>query len=233
MLPPEPEDIISPLFNFHRANYGESVTLPCNCPNCTAHEYYWFKQGLERPPQRLAKIYSLNDNGSIMGEFNNIRFSLDIKESNYQLKIANVKISDSATYYCLAKNKETSELCHSTTLSVKGSSFGVSASVYHSETIQEEEPETLSCTVQTLTCGAEHSVYWFRESEGTRPGLIYTQRGSTEQCLWKTKTQTPTCEYNLPSEKLNHSGPATYYCAVVACGHIVFGERNRVHMEGE
>lgn len=232
-LPSERDAVESPLFHFQLANVGEDVALSCSCRSINAFEYCWFKQGLERSPLFVTKIYSLNHNGSFSEQFNSPRFSVDIKESNYQLKISNLKISDSATYYCLAKNLKSAELCEGTTLSVKGSSFTISASLPRSKTIQPEEPETLSCTVESLTCSGEHSVYWFRESGASHRGLIYTQRGSNDQCVRKPKTQTATCEYNLPLEKLNTSNSGTYYCAVVACGHIMFGERDTMDIGRE
>ncbi|XP_075890147.1 uncharacterized protein LOC142893454 [Nelusetta ayraudi] len=175
----------------------------------------------------------MNDKGTFSEEFNNPRFSLDVKQSNPQLKISNLKISDSATYYCLAVKMRTSEFCEGTTLTVKGSAFSISTSVYESKTIQSGEPETLNCTIETVTCSGEHSVYWFRDSRGSHPGLIYTQGGSNDQCLGEPKTQTPTCEFNLTMESWNLSHAGTYYCAVVACGHIMFGDGPKIDIKND
>ncbi|XP_075890138.1 uncharacterized protein LOC142893447 isoform X2 [Nelusetta ayraudi] len=225
------EAVKSSALHFQLVNVGEDVTFSCSCPRISAVEYYWYKQGVGPLPQLVTKCFSLNDKGTFSEEFNNPRFSMDVKQSNYQLKISNLKISDSATYYCLAVKMHTSEFCEGTTLTVKGSAFSISASIYESETIQSGEPETLNCTIENLTCSGEHSVYWFRDSGGSHPGLIYTQGGSNDQCLGEPKTQTPTCEYNLPMESWNLSHAGTYYCAVVACGRIMFGERTRIYVK--
>ncbi|XP_075890143.1 immunoglobulin kappa light chain-like [Nelusetta ayraudi] len=215
------EAVKSSALHFQLVNVGEDVTLSCSCPRISAVEYYWYKQGVGPSPQLVTKCFRMNDKGTFSEEFNNPRFSLDIKRSNYQLKISNLKISDSATYYCKADtNMHSPEFCEGTTLTVKGSAFSITASVH-----QTGEPETLNCTIESLTCSGEHSVYWFRDSRGSHPGLVYTQGGSNDQCLGEPKTQTPTCEYNLPMESLNLSHTGTYYCAVVACGRIMFGNR--------
>uniref|UniRef100_A0A3B4YHW9 Ig-like domain-containing protein n=1 Tax=Seriola lalandi dorsalis TaxID=1841481 RepID=A0A3B4YHW9_SERLL len=102
-----------------------------------------------------------------------------------------------------------------------------------SETIQPGGSVTLSCTVHTGTCDGEHSVYWFKDSEESHPGLIYTHGDRNDQCERKPETQTQTCVYNLPMENLNRSHAGTYYCAVASCGHILFGNGTKLDVEGE
>lgn len=225
--------IKSSQLHFQLAIAGEDVTLSCSCPRIAAVEYYWFKQRVGPSPQLVTKCFSLNDYGTFSEEFNNPRFSLDVKQPNYQLNISNLTISDSATYYCLAGNLRTSDFCEGTTLTVKSSGVNISASVYHLETTQPGEPETLSCTIETLTCGGEHSVYWFRNSGESHPGLIYTQGGSDDQCLGKPNGQTQVCEFNLPMERLQHSHVGTYYCAIAACRQIIFGDKSNIDVKSE
>uniref|UniRef100_A0A4W6DHM5 Ig-like domain-containing protein n=1 Tax=Lates calcarifer TaxID=8187 RepID=A0A4W6DHM5_LATCA len=81
------------------------------------------------------------------------------------------------------------------------------------------------------TCDGEHSVYWFKSSEESHPGLIYTHGDRNDQCERKPNTQTHTCIYNLPMESLSHAG--TYYCAVASCGHILFGNGTKLDLAGE
>lgn len=120
-------------------------------------------------------------------------------------------------------------------LSVKDSVFRLPLLKYQWAfgTDQPEESETLSCIVDTGSCGDEHIVYWVRDFDEFQPGLIYTQGGRNDQCMKKKNTKTHTCVYNLPTEKLNLSHTGTYYCAVVACGHILLGERYKPPFEGK
>ncbi|KAF1380432.1 hypothetical protein PFLUV_G00163680 [Perca fluviatilis] len=102
-----------------------------------------------------------------------------------------------------------------------------------SESIQPGGSVTLDCTVHTGTCDGEHSVYWFKKSEQSQPGLIYTHGGRTDQCERKPNTQTHTCVYKLPMKSLNLSHAGTYYCAVASCGHILFGHGTKLEFENE
>ncbi|KAL7375311.1 hypothetical protein ABVT39_015371 [Epinephelus coioides] len=116
------------------------------------------------------------------------------------------------------------------------SSWNVPASVHQSasETIQPGGSVTLNCTVHTGSCDdGEHSVYWFKYSEESHPGLIYSHGGRNDQCERKPDTQTHTCVYNLPMKSLNLSHAGTYYCAVASCGHILFGDGTTLDFEGE
>ncbi|XP_053271661.1 uncharacterized protein LOC128429846 [Pleuronectes platessa] len=196
---------------------------------------YWFKQILGQKPKLMSKFYRHDideDEDKLTGEFrNDTRFKLEITTRKNHLKISDVQISDSATYFCITGFLCTYEFKESISLSVKGSGSNIQAVVHQSESIQPGGSVTLSCTVHTGTCDGEHSVYWFKNSEEPQPGLIYTHGDRNDQCERKPDTQTHTCVYNLSMERVNHSHAGTYYCAVAACGHIVFGDGTKVDFE--
>ncbi|TWW53918.1 hypothetical protein D4764_0197170 [Takifugu flavidus] len=48
---------------------------------------------------------------------------------------------------------------------------------------------------------------------------MYNDTGGNKQCERKTNT----CFYSFSMKNLNTSQTGTYYCAVAACGHILFG----------
>uniref|UniRef100_A0A3B4V8Z4 Immunoglobulin kappa light chain-like n=1 Tax=Seriola dumerili TaxID=41447 RepID=A0A3B4V8Z4_SERDU len=212
--------------SFVSANVGESLTLQCFFDNADLPRIYWYKQSVGQKPRLLSTLYASNTNGSFHDEFqNNPRFTLDTGTGKNHLQITDLRISDSATYYCAKKNSLVIEFAEGATVSVKGSGLNIQASVHQSgsETIQPGGSVTLNCTVHTGTCDGEHSVYWFKDSEESHPGLIYTHGDRNDQCEKKPETQTQTCVYNLPMKSLNLSHAGTYYCAVASCGHILFG----------
>ena len=87
---------------------------------------------------------------------------------------------------------------------------------------------TLNCTVHTGTCDdGDHSVYWFKNSQESHPGIIYTHGGRNDQCERNSNTQTHTCVYNLPMKSLNLSHAGTD-CAVASCGQILFGNGTKM-----
>ncbi|KAJ8008360.1 hypothetical protein DPEC_G00104020 [Dallia pectoralis] len=100
-----------------------------------------------------------------------------------------------------------------------------------SVSLQAGDSVTLNCTINTETCAGEHSVYWFRHDSGeSPPGIIYTHGDRSGQCKNCTETGSPTqsCVYNLPKRNLSLSDAGTYYCAVVSCGEILFGNGTKL-----
>ncbi|XP_062300344.1 uncharacterized protein LOC134005457 [Scomber scombrus] len=213
---------------FVSVNTGDSLTLQCFYEGDVAR-LYWYKQTLGQKPRLVSTFYKYERNGIFHDEFkNNPRFTLDTSLNKNQLKITDLQISDSATYYCASSYTFILEFEEGMIVSVKGSGFDIQALVHQSasESIQSGGSVTLNCTVHTGTCDdGEHSVYWFKNSEESHPGLIYTHGGRNNQ--------TPTCVYNLPMKSLNLSHAGTYYCAVALCGHILFGDGTKLVVERE
>ncbi|XP_054457428.1 uncharacterized protein LOC129093435 [Anoplopoma fimbria] len=216
--------------HFQSDDVGESVTLPCVCDDA-AMLFYWYKQTPGQEPKLVSTFYKYNNNSSFHHEFkNNLRFSLETESGKSHLKISDLKISDSATYYCVESNLLDFKFCNGVTVSVQGSRLNLTVLVHQSasDSIQPGGSVTLNCTVHTGTCDGQHSVYWFKDSEESHPGLIYTHGGRNDQCERKPNTQTHTCVYNLPMKSLNLSHAGTYYCAVASCGHILFGDGTKL-----
>ncbi|XP_034712721.1 uncharacterized protein LOC117934810 isoform X2 [Etheostoma cragini] len=215
---------------------GEELTLQCSYKGeGVSARLYWFKQTLGQKPKLISTSFTYNVNGTFHNEFkNNPRFTLDMEKGNNHLTIKDFRLSDSATYYCI-NFLYTIDFLESIFVSVKGSGLKVRATVHQSasESIQPGGSVTLNCTVHTGTCDGEHSVYWFKKSDESDPGLIYTHGGRTDQCERKPNTQTHTCVYKLPMKSLNLSHAGTYYCAVASCGHILFGDGTKLELEDE
>uniref|UniRef100_A0A4W6DHJ8 Ig-like domain-containing protein n=1 Tax=Lates calcarifer TaxID=8187 RepID=A0A4W6DHJ8_LATCA len=187
---------------FISANVGDNVTLKCFYKGDVAAMFYWYKQTLGQKPRLVSSYYKHDKHGTFTEEFkNNTRFSLDTKD-------------DSATYYCISCYAYKFEFGEGATLSVKGSGLNIQ----------------LWSISQNLR-PSKHSVYWFKSSEESHPGLIYTHGDRNDQCERKPNTQTHTCIYNLPMESLSHAG--TYYCAVASCGHILFGNGTKLDLAGK
>ncbi|XP_041821047.1 uncharacterized protein LOC121626539 [Chelmon rostratus] len=222
--------------NFVSANVGESFILQCFYEHDDdLTKIYWYKQSLGYQPNLISTLYVFSKSATFHDEFeNNSRFSLDTETGKNHLKISDLQISDSAAYYCTSRYAYRFEFEEGIIVSVKGSGVNIPALVHQSasDTIQPGGSVTLNCTVHTGTCDGEHSVYWFKHSEEPHPGLIYTHGGRNDQCERKPDTQTHTCVYNLPMKSLNPPHAGIYYCAVVSCGHIVFGNGTKLDFEG-
>ncbi|XP_054914478.1 V-set and immunoglobulin domain-containing protein 1-like [Poeciliopsis prolifica] len=213
---------------------GESVTLQCFRDLDTAARAYWYKLTMSQKPQLISTVFKYDPNGTFHNEFkDNPRFTIDAKGNQNNLKITNLQPSDSGIYYCVTGHSYKIEFDWGTIIHVNGSGLNIQALVQQSETeiFQPGHSVTLNCTVQTGSCGGEHRVYWFRNSEEHYPGLIYTNEGSNDQCERKPGEQSNECVFSLPLKDLTVSHAGTYYCAVASCGQILFGNGTNLNVK--
>ncbi|XP_053199031.1 uncharacterized protein LOC128383431 [Scomber japonicus] len=220
---------------FISATVGDNLILKCFFTSDAAR-YYWYKQTMGQKPRSISITSKFDKNGTFYDEFkNDPRFTLETNIGRNHLMISDLHISDSATYYCASGYSLVLEFAKGTTVNVKGSGLNTQTWVHQStsESIQPGGSVTLNCvSVHAGTCDdGEHSVYWFKYSEESHPGLIYTHGGRNDQCQRNTSTQTNTCVYNLPIKSLNLSHAGTYYCAVASCGQILFGNGTKLDVE--
>ncbi|XP_024118105.1 uncharacterized protein LOC112139520 [Oryzias melastigma] len=222
--------------HFKSVLVGEEVTLKCFHREALADFFFWFKQPLGQKPQHMSRFFNNEKNGYFEDAFkNDPRFELETDTDKNHLKISNVEMSDSATYYCISSYSYTFTFLEGYSVHVKNSSSYIQTSVDQSssENIHAGDSVTLNCTVHTGSCDREHRVYWFKDSEDSHPGLIYTDGGRNNQCERNKNTQTHTCVYELHMKNLNKSHAGIYYCAVASCGHILFGNGAKLDLTGE
>uniref|UniRef100_A0A3Q1EA46 Ig-like domain-containing protein n=1 Tax=Acanthochromis polyacanthus TaxID=80966 RepID=A0A3Q1EA46_9TELE len=219
---------------FLSANTGDNnMTLRCFYEG-DAVMLYWYKQTLGQEPRLISTSYKHDIDGTFYNEFqSDPRFTLVRVKGKNHLKITNLHISDSATYYCASSYLFTLDFAEGTTINVNhsGLNFQTLAQQATSKAIQPGDAVTLNCTVNTGTCDGERSVYWFRTEGESYPGLIHTCGGRKDNCEKEPNTQTHTCVYNLPLKSLNLSNVGTYYCAAASCGHILFGNETKLDTE--
>ncbi|XP_074518417.1 uncharacterized protein LOC141784479 [Halichoeres trimaculatus] len=209
----------------------ETLTLHCSYEGADSKRVYWYKKTLQDQLELISSVYKYTSTDSFHGEFkNNSRFSLDAQEGKNHLTISDLHVSDSATYYCLGIHYSGLEVLKTVHVIVKSKGWSIPAVIHQSgpESIQPGGSVTLNCSVHTGSCDGEHRVYWFKDSEESQPGAIYTSGGRNDECERKAESQTHTCTYKLPLKKLDVSHAGTYHCAVVSCGHIVFGDGTKL-----
>uniref|UniRef100_A0A672IND7 Uncharacterized LOC115406914 n=2 Tax=Salarias fasciatus TaxID=181472 RepID=A0A672IND7_SALFA len=91
-----------------------------------------------------------------------------------------------------------------------------------SAAVHPGESVSLQCSVlsdsEKKTCSEDYRVHWFRAgSHQSHPSFIYTHGGKAECGKSSQK-----CFYSF-SKKVSVSDAGTYYCAVAACGEVMFG----------
>ncbi|XP_030018618.1 immunoglobulin kappa light chain-like [Sphaeramia orbicularis] len=210
---------------------GGSVTLRCFYKRDVGIQFYWYKKTPGQKPRLISSFNKYSPNIRFFSEFqNNPRFTVDTENPKNHLSISDVHISDSGTYYCASSSLYRLDFGEGTTVSVEGSDVNVQTLVHQSssESVHPGDSVTLNCMVHTETCDGEHNIYWFKKSEDPQPGIIYTHRGTNDQCERKPDTQTHTCVYNLPILKVDNPHDGTYYCAVASCGRVLLGNETKL-----
>lgn len=98
--------------------------------------------------------------------------------------------------------------------------------------IQPGDSATLNCSVHTEHCAGEHTrVVWLKSSESSAPEMIYSSGYENATCerteIFSEKT---ICVYKLLVRNFRSADAGTYYCAVTACGEILFGNGSRLQI---
>ncbi|XP_019898864.2 uncharacterized protein LOC105008666 isoform X1 [Esox lucius] len=218
------------------ANIGDIVTLPCSHENSLALKFLWYKQTLGEHPKILSTFNDYDNNATFLNEFkDDHRFSVQIGKTINKLSISDLRLSDSATYYCGSSYSNKVEFGKGFIVIVKGSGFRKTSVVQQpeSESVHPGDSVSLNCTINTGTCEGEHSVYWFRRDSGeSPPGIISTNGDRSGQCMKSSESGSPTqsCVYNLPKRNLSLSDTGTYYCAVESGGEILFGNGTKLEV---
>uniref|UniRef100_A0A3B4E1M7 Ig-like domain-containing protein n=1 Tax=Pygocentrus nattereri TaxID=42514 RepID=A0A3B4E1M7_PYGNA len=227
-------DISSCLDGLKVIQSGENIRITCASSNSYVTAIAWFKQ---TPGEKALLIASaLDSTPQYHNDFDKSgRFIAAREQSSFTLNISNAEPSDSATYYCSVMYYTDHQ--SSITFIFLGSSLSVSAVLQPpvSDPVELGGDTTLQCSILTDVSAGEHSVYWFRHGSGeSHPGIIYTHGNSSDECEKSSETDSPTqsCVYKLPKRNLSLSDAGTYYCAVLMCGEIIFGNGTKLDFEG-
>ncbi|XP_022541953.2 polymeric immunoglobulin receptor-like [Astyanax mexicanus] len=209
-------------------NLGDSVTIQCHLPQKRITTMVWYKQSVGQNPRPLAMVYNYVRETKFEDEFQNGRFNVYPEKGSFHLNIAAVGQEDTGAYYCGIVFLNELQFVSWTFLMPAGIVTKTRNFVQQPvlELVHAGHSISLECTVFTKTCSEDHSVYWFRHAAGeSHPGIIFTHGDSSSQCTRSSETVSPTqsCIYKLPKNNLSLSDAGTYYCAVAACGEILFG----------
>ncbi|XP_072315481.1 uncharacterized protein [Eucyclogobius newberryi] len=235
-IPISDQTVGSPLQKsvYMSVNIGDNLSLECPHKS-NVFKYYWFKQSLGEIPRLVSVIYRGAYDRVLEDELkNDTRFKLIIDENKNNLDISNVQLSDSATYFCTMSFSMTFKFVQSITVFVKDAQFNINAAIQQSphEDIESGHSVILNCSFQLERCAGPHKVHWFKQSEESIPGILYSLGGSSsDQCESKKDSPTKSCIYNLPIHNVSSEQTGTYYCAVAACGQVLFGNGTKLSTE--
>ncbi|XP_067454422.1 uncharacterized protein [Thunnus thynnus] len=210
---------------------GDNVTFHCTVSD--NNKFTWYKQSLGHMGQTVAS--ELAGKITVSEQFRESRFTVAKGDAQYSLTIRNVTKEDEATYFCQKGASFSQTFVNGTFLAVNDNNQQKSVYVKQSPetaSVQLGDALTLQCsllskniTENTDECPGVRSVYWFRAgSGGFHPGIIYTHRSD--------ERVERSCVYSLSKTIQDSSDTGTYFCAVVTCGEILFGEGTKVDTNG-
>ncbi|XP_077589493.1 uncharacterized protein LOC144207728 [Stigmatopora nigra] len=215
------------------AEMGANVTLLCPRGDRLGDIFYWYKTKVGHSIETIAQGYF--GDLYLRDGFKGGRFSAGSGDHLYFLNITRVSKDDEAIYTCQAGMAYDMRFLDSTHLLVKDPtqrSFYVRQSPL-SEKVEAGQWVTLQCRIvstgrEVAGCPEPRTVYWFKSGSGdSSPHAIYTEGDEK-----KVKVN-GSCVYRLSKMVRNSSDSGTYYCAVAACGAIVFGPGSHVETRAE
>ncbi|XP_056115193.1 uncharacterized protein LOC130091374 isoform X4 [Rhinichthys klamathensis goyatoka] len=200
---------------------GEDVNLTCSFSKLLQSTRAWFKRTSNGKSIQIVSLY-LNQQPSWNKDFEKMnRFNVSKGDDHFNLIILQTKPSDSATYYCVVASYYSIGMSAGTRLFFKAGHTSLQQSLI--DTLHPGDSVNLQCSIFSESCG-EYSVYWFRQSLGDSQGVLYTKGERNGQCKNSSESQTQSCVYNLLKSNISDSDAGIYYCAVAACGEILFGK---------
>lgn len=207
------------------AQIGQTVTLKCFCGEDSVTFFSWYQQSLGRKPEIIASRMRHNKEATIYSPFKG-RFKVESKETINHLMIADLLLSDSATYYCGILEFNSLEFGEGTFLYVTSPLSNIQGVVYQPalDPVRPGDSLQLSCEVHGETCKGELSLYWVRQIKG-EPVIMYQNEGT---CVDEAHNRKCSLTYSIKS--VNSSDEGMYYCALASCGKLVFGNGTQVQL---
>uniref|UniRef100_A0A8C6SUW3 Ig-like domain-containing protein n=1 Tax=Neogobius melanostomus TaxID=47308 RepID=A0A8C6SUW3_9GOBI len=191
---------------------GSKVTLKCMLPE-KGDMMYWYKQTVGEKPTLVSTKYTFDSDGMFYDGFKDSqRFQLS---PDYHLDISNLQASDTGTYYCATTKHYMPSFSEATSAPVDGDAL------------------ILKCSVHVGGCDGRPRVHWFKQPGESAPGVLYSRGGGGggDQCERKPDGPANSCIYSLPMHNVSSEQAGNYYCAVAACGYLLFGKATTLNGE--
>ncbi|XP_049924014.1 uncharacterized protein LOC126404681 [Epinephelus moara] len=219
---------ISQPVRFQTVKLGDSATIECHIRS-ELKKRVWYKFTTGKGLQLVA-AFNFFFNRSIFADDSHHHYSVKFDKINSHLSISETTWEDAGTYFCGVMHLNKIQFGSGTFLMLKGVNIISDSSIQQSKSksVQPGNSVTLSCSVHTGHCAAEHTaVMWLKNSHHSAPQMIYS---SGNKICQKTGSGDSTCVYNLHMGNLSSDDAGTYYCVVTSCGRTLFGNGTRIYI---
>ncbi|XP_029368837.1 uncharacterized protein LOC115050188 [Echeneis naucrates] len=231
------------LISVATVHLGEPVTFKCALPSSehSNTRVKWYKQSFGDTLRLITSLMKGTINPTFEEGFPHSRFHVDHTATTSALTIHSTVREDEALYHCAVTTWHMDQW-NGTYLSLKENSSRMSGyTVVQLPAVSDEvhpgESVTLRCLVlsglEKSSCADDQDVHWFGvTSDNFLPNVLYSNRKKTDQCdKQSVSPSTKSCIYKF-SMNLSSSDAGIYYCAVVSCGEILFGNGTKVDIGG-
>lgn len=215
------------------AEVGQNVTLKCFCHDDAVTFLSWYQQRLGGKPVMIS-TRMVHAEASISPEYKErFRVLANGQKGINHLIIKDLRLLDSATYYCGILEFNAIEFGQGAFLHVKASKSNIHGTVRQPalEPLRLGESVNLSCTVYAKQCRGGQSLYWFRHG-AAQPVIMYPSEGQCKD-LSNEEPHMKNCTLNLALKSVSPPDAGMYYCALASCGEIVFGNGAKVEIVGK
>uniref|UniRef100_A0A3Q3G1P9 Ig-like domain-containing protein n=1 Tax=Labrus bergylta TaxID=56723 RepID=A0A3Q3G1P9_9LABR len=206
-------------FETKTVGVGDEVTLTCpRDESLSSTQLFWLRLVSGDLPEVLGGTFSF--------EYDDVhktpRITAKQKPGTFVMIIDKAKVGDTGLYFCVKQERINMTVLKGTFLQIK---------------VHPGDLMTLQCSVlsesENNTCPGKHRVFWFRAgSDENHPSVIYTHGNRPGGCEESPEAHSPQkCVYSF-SKTVNSSDASTYFCAVAACGEILFGNGTKIDIKG-
>uniref|UniRef100_A0A668VYE2 Ig-like domain-containing protein n=1 Tax=Oreochromis aureus TaxID=47969 RepID=A0A668VYE2_OREAU len=212
---------------------GEPVTLTCVLPpGDLTSKIHWYKQRAGETLKLIATLRQTTQPQYGQG-FNVSRFEVKDNKNISSLTIFRTIPEDEGMYHCAVMEWNVNTWS-ATYLLLKGNTQrNVTVRQWPTvlDPVRAGDSVTLNCSVlsdsDNKMCPGDLNVLWFR-GQNSHPNIIYVDGKNQTECKKQSDTQ-KSCIYRF-SKNLSSSDVGTYYCAVVTCGTILFGDGTQLQI---
>uniref|UniRef100_A0A8C6KJ23 Immunoglobulin V-set domain-containing protein n=1 Tax=Nothobranchius furzeri TaxID=105023 RepID=A0A8C6KJ23_NOTFU len=205
---------------------GESIILKCSRLASKSGYLFWMKLVPGKLPEVLAATYTF-DTSSIIPHPGVTTYQ---EPGAFVLHLRQIKLSDSAFYYCDEVHELKKMILNITFIRVKElymQEFGVQKLSHPGDSVTRQ----CSALADAQMCPDNYTVYWLRDDTNGTPSVMCLC-GTGENCERSPEEQaSQKCVHNFSKSKISPADGGASYCAVVTRGHILFGKETQLENE--
>ncbi|XP_060903521.1 uncharacterized protein LOC132981595 [Labrus mixtus] len=222
-------------FETKTVGVGDDVTLTCpRNASLSSTKLFWFRLISGDLPEVLGGTNSIDSD--LVEETPG--FTARKEPGTFVVIINGIKLGNTGLYFCVKQEWNKMTVLKGTFLQIKGPEPSITAVVQDisQDPVHPGDLMTLQCSVlsesENNTCPGKHRVFWFRAgSDENHPSVIYTHGNRPGGCEESPEAHSPQkCVYSF-SKTINSSDSGTYFCAVAACGEILFGKGTKIDIK--